>query len=81
MEELVKFLPNIKFTHESSKKRVAPVGFTVSLENGSITIDLHKNYIDCHQHLHCSFSYPNHTKKFIIYSQNLRLRNDLYVWR
>ena len=46
-----------------------------SLENGSVTTDLHTESTDCHQYLHCSFSHPDHIKSSIIYSQTLRLRN------
>ena len=77
-EELNKFLPNLKFTYESSKKkRVAFLDLNVSLENRSITIttDLHTKSTDCYQYLHCSSSHPHHIKNSIIYSQTLRLSN------
>ena len=49
MEGLNNFLPNLKFTCESSKKRVAFLDLNVSLENGSVTTDLHSKSTDCHQ--------------------------------
>ena len=58
MERLNVFLPNLLFTYESSKKRVVFLYLNVSLENGSITTDLHTKTIDCHQYLHRSSSYP-----------------------
>ena len=39
MEGLNNFLPNLQFTYESSKKRVAFLDLNVSLENGSVTTD------------------------------------------
>ena len=46
MEGLKNFLPNLKFTYESSKKRVAFLDLNVSLENGSVTTDLHTKSTD-----------------------------------
>ena len=53
-------------------KRVAFLDDNFNFENGSITTNLHTKGKDCN---HCSFSYPYHTKKTIIYSQTLRLSN------
>ena len=75
MEGLNNFLPNLQFTFESSKKRVAFLDLNVSLENGSITTDLHTKSTNCHQYLHCSSSHTDHIKNPIIYSQTLRLSN------
>ena len=55
------------------EKSVAFLDLNVSLENGSVTTDLHTKSTDCHQYLHCSSSHPNHIKNSIIYSQTLRL--------
>ena len=41
MEKLNQFLSNLKFTYESSQKKVAFLDLNVSLENGCITTDLH----------------------------------------
>ena len=75
MYRLNKFLPNLQFTYDSSKKRVGFWDLDVSLENSSITTDLHTKSTDCHQYLHCSSSHPDHIKNSIIYSQILRLSN------
>ena len=75
MEGLHKFLPNLQFTYESSRKRVAFLDLNVSLENGSVTADLHTKSTNCHQFLHCSSSHPDHIKNSIIYSEILRLIN------
>ena len=72
MEGPNNFLPNLRFTYDSSKKRVAFLDINVSLKNGSVTTDLHTKSTDCHQYLHCSSSPPDHIKNSIIYSQILR---------
>ena len=54
MEGFNNFLPNLKFTYESSKKIVAFLDLNVSLENGLVTTDLHTKSTDCHQYLHYS---------------------------
>ena len=61
---LYNFLPN--FTYESSKKRVAFLDLNASLENGSVTTDLHTKSTDCHQYPHCSSSHPDHIKNSIV---------------
>ena len=48
MEGLNNFLPNLQFTCESLKKRVTFLDLNVSLENGSVTTDLHTKSTDCH---------------------------------
>ena len=68
-------MPNLQFTYDSLKKRVAFSDLNVSQENGSVTTDLNNKSTDCHQYLHCSSSHPDHIKNSIIYSQNLRLSN------
>ena len=57
------------------KRRVAFLNLNFSLDNGSITTDLHTKSTDCYQYLHCSSSHPDHIKNSIIYSQTLRLSN------
>ena len=47
MEGLNNFLPNLQFAYESSKKRVAFYDLNVSLQNGSITTDLHTESTNC----------------------------------
>lgn len=67
--------PNLQFTYESLKKRVASLDLNVSLENGTIITDLYVKSTDCPQYLHCSYSRKNRIKNFIIFSQTLRLSN------
>ena len=74
MEELNNFLLNLQFKNESLKKRVAFLDLNVSLENASVTTNVHTKSTD-HQYLHCSSSHPDHIKNSIIYSQTLRSSN------
>ena len=60
MEKLNQFLPNLKFTYESSQKKVAFLDLNVSLENGCITTDLYSKSTDCHQYLHGSSVHSDH---------------------
>ena len=62
MKGLNGFLPNLQFIYESLKKRVAFLDLNVSLENGSVSTDLHAKSTDCNQYLHCSSSHPDHKK-------------------
>ena len=73
MEKTNIFLPNLKFTYESSQKRLAFLDLNVSPENGCITTDLYIKSAYCHQYLHCNSAHPDHLKNSIIYSQALRL--------
>ena len=73
MEKTNIFLPNLKFTYESSQKRLAFLDLNVSPENGCITTDLYIKSAYCHQYLHCNSAHPDHLKNSIIYSQTLRL--------
>ena len=75
LEALDNFLPNIQFTYDLLKKRVAFLDLNVSLENGSVTSCAQIKSTDCHQYLHCSSSHPYHIKNSITYSQALRLSN------
>ena len=52
VEELNKFLLNLKLTNKSLEKRVAFLDLNVSLKNGSCTTDLHTKSIGCCQNLH-----------------------------
>ena len=68
MVKLNQFLPNLKFTYESSHKKVAFLDLNVSLENCCITTDLYTKRRNSHQYLYCSSAYPDHLKNSIIYS-------------
>ena len=64
MEGLNNFLQKLQFTFESSKNRVAFLDLNISLENGSITSDLHTKNTDC-QYINCSSSNPDHVKNSV----------------
>ena len=46
MKGLNNFLPNLQFTYVSLKERVTFLNLNVSLENGSVTTDLHAKKTD-----------------------------------
>ena len=57
---------NLYTSHQKKKKKkkIAFLDLNFSLENGSVTIDLHTKSTDCHQHFHYSSSHADHIKKF-----------------
>ena len=73
LDDLNSFDNNIKFTHESSKENVTFLDLIVKFSKGRLTADLHIKDTDQHQYLHFNSSYPDHTKRSIVYSQALRL--------
>ena len=93
LDDLNKFHPSIKFTHESSRKNVTFLDIDVKFLNGKIITDLHIKATDRHQYLHYTSSHPYHTKRSIVYSQALRVsricsfeedferhRNQMKLW-
>ena len=66
MEGLNNFFPKLQFIYKPSRKRVAFLDLNVSLENGSVTTDLHTKSTDCNQYLHCSSTHPDRIKNFEI---------------
>ena len=71
MEDLDNFHLNIKFSHEVNKESIHFLDLNIRLSDGNILTDL--NVTDRHQFLHCTFSHPDHTKRFIVFSQALRV--------
>ena len=74
MEDLNKFEPYLKFTHEFSKESLPFLDLKVKLLEGKIKTDLYIKETDRHQYLHYSSSYPSHTKRSIVFSQTLRMK-------
>ena len=66
MEGLNNFFRKLQFIYKPSRKRVAFLDLNVSLENGSVTTDLHTKSTDCNQYLHCSSTHPDRIKNFEI---------------
>ena len=58
MVELNWFLPNLNFTHETSKENVAFLDYNANLNNGMICRELHTKCTDYHQYLHYNSSHP-----------------------
>ena len=73
MENLNNHQSNIKFTYTFSKNCVPFLDLDVQLSGGEHITNLHIKPTDRHQYLHFTSSYPNHTKRSIIYSQALRV--------
>ena len=74
LEDLNKFEPYLKFTHEFSKESLPFLDLKVKLLEGKIKTDLYIKETDRHQYLHYSSSHPNHTKRSIVFSQALRMK-------
>ena len=73
LEELNRCNSSIKFRYESSKTSIPFLDLKVSLSNGYLSTDLHIKSTDRHQFLQYTSSHPDHTKRSIIYSQDLRI--------
>ena len=65
--------PNIKFTHQDSKKEIPFLDLKVGIKNGNITTDLYVKDTDRHQYLHYTSAHPYHTKKSVVFGQALCL--------
>ena len=73
LEELNRCNSYLKFTYESSKTSIPFFYLKVSFSNGNLSTDLNIKSTYRHQFLHYTLSYPDHTKRSIIYSQALRI--------
>ena len=78
-ENLILFLdnvdnydPNIKFTHEYSKKEMPFLDLKVGIKNRNVTTDSYVKDTD-RNYLHYASAHPYHTKKCIVFSQALCL--------
>ena len=70
LEGLNNFHPNIKFSHEVS---IHFLDHNVRLSDGNISTDLYVKPTDRHQFLHYISSHLDHTKRFIAFSQVMRV--------
>ena len=64
----------MKLTYESNEKEIPFFDLKVKLNEGKISTDLYIKSTDRHQYLHFTSSYPNHTKRSVVYSQGLRVK-------
>ena len=62
LEDLNKFHPNIKFSHETNKKNIYFLDLNVRLPDENISTDLHVKPTDRHHLLQYTLSHPDHTK-------------------
>ena len=85
--------PNIKFTANYSWEEINFLDVSIRKINNQLATDLYIKPTDMHQYLHASLFHIYHSKKFITYSQALRLNricsenlsynkccNELEVW-
>ena len=61
------------FTHKSSEQNVTLLDLEVKPLNDQLITDLHVKPTYRHQYLHFTSLHPDHTKRFIIFTQTLRL--------
>ena len=73
LDYFTKFHPNLRFTHEYSRKNVTFLDLDVKIVDGKIFTDLHIKDTDRNQYLHYTSSHLYHTKRSIVYSQDLRV--------
>ena len=73
LDELNGFNQYIKFTYEYSVENIPFLDLKVGLKNGKIATDLHVKPTDRHQYMHLSPARPNHAKRFVVFSQTLRI--------
>ena len=64
----------MKFTYESNEKEIPFFDLKMKLNEGKISTDLYIKSTDRHQYLHFTSSYPNHTKRSVVYGQGLRVK-------
>ena len=62
MENVNKFHPNIKSTHEPSTESISFLDLHVKLSQGKLETDLHVKPTNRLQYLHYSSSHSGHTK-------------------
>ena len=74
MEDLNKFKPYLKFTHDFSKESLPFLDLKVELLERKIKTYLYIKETDRHQNLHYSSSHPNHSKRSIVFSQTLTMK-------
>ena len=73
LDNFNKIHPNLRFTHEYSRKNITFLDLDVKIIDRKIFTDLHIKATDRHQYLHYTLSHPYHIKWSIVYSQALRV--------
>ena len=73
MEDFNSFCGDSKFTYEFDKDSTSFLSLKIIASNGKLATSLYDKPADCHRYLHYKSSYPEHTKRSIIYSQILRV--------
>ena len=73
MKDLNCFHRNIKFSHEVNKESIQFLHLNIRLSDGNVSIDLYVNSTGRHQLIHYTSSRTYHTKRSIVFSQELRV--------
>ena len=74
LQQLNNFNTDLKYTYESNEKEIPFLDLKVKLNEGKISTDFYIKSTDRHQYLYFTSSYPNHTKRSVVYSQGLRVK-------
>ena len=74
LQELDNLNPDLKFPYESNEKEIPFLDLKVKLNEGKISTDFYIKSTDRQQYLYFTSSYPNHTKRSVVYSQGLRVK-------
>ena len=73
LKDLNCFHRNIKSSHEVNKKSIQFLDLNIRLSDGNVSIDLYVKPTGRHQFIHYTSSRPDHTKRSIVFSQELRV--------
>ena len=73
LNSLNEFDPCVKFTNESDKESIVFFDIKVSLRSGKVFTNLYVKPTDRHQYLHYLSAHSYHTKKWVVFSQTLRI--------
>ena len=74
LQELNNLNPDLKITYESNEKEIPFLDLKVKLNENKISTDLYIKSTERHQYLHFTSAHPNHTKRSIVYSLELRVK-------
>lgn len=78
LDKLSKYQPNIKFKYQPNikfaiKESIPFLDLVVKLSNKKIVIDLFIKDTNRYQYLHHTSLHPEHSERYIVYNQTLRI--------
>ena len=71
MEKFNNFTPHLKFTYDSSEKSISFLDLIITVSERKLKTTLHIKSTDHHPYLHYVSSHPEHTKRSVVFSQEL----------